>query len=80
MDDQSYNIKALEIILKTRFALNVDKMVVRAFHGRQAVEMVEKNLRAHNYSSTSLRLILMDINMPFMDGIDATVKIFELCR
>lgn len=72
MDDQSYNIKALEIIFKTRFNLDVDKVCARAFHGKQAVEMVSANLLAHKNSKTSLRLILMDINMPFMDGYEAT--------
>lgn len=34
VDDQSYNIKALEIIFKTRFKLDVEKLVVRAYHGK----------------------------------------------
>ena len=34
VDDQSYNIKALEIILRTRFGLDVDNICQRAFHGK----------------------------------------------
>jgi CheY-like chemotaxis protein len=47
-----------------------DDICDTAFNGQQAVQKVKNNPRAYN-------LILMDCNMPIMDGCEATLAIRE---
>jgi DNA-binding NarL/FixJ family response regulator len=66
-DDQRLFAEALEAILSTdgRFAV-----LGRAQDGRGAVELAKEH---------SPDVVLMDISMPVMDGIDATRAIAEEC-
>lgn len=49
-----------------------------AYNGKQAIEAVVKNVEEKNESHhCSYNLILIDTNMPFMDGYDATTHIRE---
>jgi CheY-like chemotaxis protein len=41
---------------------------------------VEQNLAMFNNERTTYRLILMDINMPFMDGYQCSKKIVQLMQ
>lgn len=63
-DDEKDIVSALRIYL-TSEGYNV----IEAFNGKEAVEVVEKN---------EIHLVLMDIMMPVMDGIQAMVKIREI--
>ena len=63
-DDEKDIISALEIYLKSD-----GYHVLKAYNGMEAVEIM-KNEQVH--------LVLMDIMMPEMDGIEAMVKIREL--
>lgn len=44
VDDQPYNIQALEIIMKTSFKLDTKSLVCKAFNGFQAIEEVKKSI------------------------------------
>jgi two-component system, sensor histidine kinase len=67
VDDNNSNIFVMKSMI-TKFKIPCDA----AYNGQQSVEMVSK-LGLSNY-----RVVLMDINMPVMNGIDATQKIKEL--
>ncbi|WP_458861927.1 response regulator transcription factor [Acidaminobacterium chupaoyuni] len=62
-DDQKEIVDAIEIYLK-----NEGYQIFKAYDGVQALEVLEKE---------EIHLILMDIMMPKMDGIRATLKIRE---
>jgi CheY-like chemotaxis protein len=68
VDDQSFNIVALKIILKHKLGLNSTLYCEMALSGKQALEMVKANPLRYN-------LILMDLNMPEMDGNTAMTHI-----
>lgn len=55
-----------------------DQITDHCLNGLEAVKMVEKDLIRNNYSYCSYELILMDCNMPVMDGYDSTSKIREI--
>ncbi len=60
-EDEPHSYLYLELLLKDKV-----KRIDRAMNGAQAVEMASKNIYT---------LILMDLQMPVMDGIEATRKI-----
>ena len=63
-DDEKDIVSALKIYLPSD-----GYQVLEAYNGKEAIEIVEKN---------EVHLVLMDIMMPIMDGIQAMVKIREL--
>ena len=63
-DDEKDIVSALKIYLTSD-----GYQVLEAYNGKEAIEIVEKN---------EVHLVLMDIMMPVMDGIQAMVKIREL--
>ena len=62
----------LESILKTRYALKCDK----ANDGQYMLEMYLANM-TKKCCNVRYRIILTDVNMPRMDGIEASEKIFQ---
>ncbi|WP_421383313.1 response regulator transcription factor [Bacillus salacetis] len=62
-DDDSAIVDAIEIYLE-----NEGYQVLKAFNGMEAIEVIREN---------EIHLIIMDIMMPKMDGIRATMKIRE---
>lgn len=57
----------------------------RALNGKDAVDLVQKRLEAHrlkpctcNTHKADYSLILMDCNMPVMDGFEATRRILQM--
>ena len=68
VDDVPFNIIALSCILE-RYKLKIDM----AYSGQEAIQKVDnyKNNKC-KYNCLNYRIILMDIEMPIIDGIEAT--------
>ncbi|MTI71480.1 MAG: response regulator transcription factor [Firmicutes bacterium] len=62
-DDDKEIVEAIEIYLR-----NEDYKVFKAFNGKKALDIIKNN---------EIHLIIMDIMMPEMDGLKATMKIRE---
>ena len=76
VDDQNFNIDAAMIILKYSVKLiNSQDICDTAQNGLQAFEKVVENVKKNNGTMTTYDLILMDCNMPIMDGYEACNKI-----
>ena len=67
-----FNLIPLELILKEMFQITVDK----AMNGQEAVNMYSENLKK-TCCNTKYKLILMDLNMPLMDGYEATNRLLK---
>jgi len=72
VDDQSFNIKAALIIFNTCLKLETESICSLAYNGREAFEKVVQSVQSHGGRKCGYELILMDCNMPFMDGYDST--------
>lgn len=77
VDDQIFNIRALRIILNL-LHLKEGIEIVEAMNGIEAVQAVKDDIELHNGTRTSFVFIMMDSNMPFMDGCTATQEIRSL--
>lgn len=44
------------------------------------MDLIKEDLQANNNKSTNFKLIMMDCQMPVMDGYDATVNIKRIFR
>ena len=79
VDDQFFNIQALEIIMQHVKNINVESVCSRAYNGIEAFQIikddVEQNIKNGLAGKSSYKLIFMDCNMPFMDGYDSTMYI-----
>ncbi len=73
VDDNMFNIIPLEYILSDSFQIKSDK----ALNGQEAVAAFSRNL---NKACCGVRykMVLMDLNMPIMDGYEATTNILSL--
>lgn len=67
VEDEEVNYLFIEIVLLDKIQLNCE--ILHATNGKEAVEICEKY--------NNIDLVLMDINMPIMNGYDATKKIKE---
>jgi CheY-like chemotaxis protein len=73
VDDNCFNLIPLELILKMNFSLKCDK----AMNGLEAVNMFKHHNLNKKCCEQKYSLILMDLNMPVMDGYEATKEIVK---
>jgi CheY-like chemotaxis protein len=73
VDDEMYNIYAIKIIFGHNFKIkNIDVVCDHAMNGQLALDAVIKDIDNNSGNFCSYNLILMDFNMPVLDGCDAT--------
>ncbi len=59
----------MEIILKYKLKIDIESTVVRASSGKMALELIKEDVVKNKYNDSSYKLILMDYEMPEMDGL-----------
>ena len=74
VDDNPFNLIALEVLLQTH-KFKCDK----ANGGQEAIDMFKAN-RTKTCCSSKYQIVLMDLNMPTVDGFQATSKILQFQR
>ena len=76
VDDQSFNIDALKIILKYKIGLETEIFCDSASDGFDAIKKIINDVEEkHDGLASSYQLILMDCNMPHLDGYEASSRI-----
>ena len=68
MDDEQFNIDALKIMLMYHCNIATIDICDSAFNGEEALQAVINNVEKNQGLSCDYELILMDLNMPIMDG------------
>ena len=72
-----FNIIPVRFLIKNKFSIDIED----ASDGKVALEKFTKELQKPcGCINRAYRLILMDIGMPVMDGIEASDKINKLIR
>ena len=45
VDDQEFNLNAMEIILEYKLKVNIDKTCVRALGGKEALQIIKEDVK-----------------------------------
>ena len=72
VDDEQFNIDAFKIILKHHCKIDIEHICDIAWNGEEALKMVKSNVEKNKGLWCDYELILMDCNMPIMDGCQST--------
>ena len=70
-------MNAIEIILEYKLKVNVEKTCVRATSGAEAIDIITQDVKKNHYTRSSFSLILMDYEMPEMNGPECAHLIRE---
>ena len=54
--------------MKYRLKVDIEKICVRATSGQEAIDIIMEDAKKHENSRSSFKLILMDYEMPEMNG------------
>ena len=68
VDDDGFNLKAIESIFQFKMKLDVSKLCSFANSGKEAIDIIQNNVRENGGTSCSYKLILMDYSMPEING------------
>jgi len=75
VDDNIFNLIPLEVMLDQIAQIKV----LKAKNGLEAVEIYKRD-RFKKCCNTNIKLVLMDLNMPVMDGFKAAAAILEIAK
>ena len=75
VDDQIFNIIAIKVLIQSYLHVDPDLICDFAMNGKEALNKVIQNTKDNENNHTSYKLILMDCNMPLMDGMETSFKI-----
>ena len=78
VDDEQFNIDALKIMIRRFTAYDPDEFCDIDKNGIQCIELIEKDIERNDFKYCSYSIVLMDQNMPFMDGCQASKKLREI--
>ena len=80
VDDEDYNRAALKIILRYHCSMDISQLCDEAENGQEALQAVENQVMNGDSKNGLYELILMDCNMPIMDGYEAAKSIRKFYR
>lgn len=76
MDDEKFNCDVIESFLMCFGMQNYKDRSEQCYNGEQAVQKINQAIQEGD--PLRYKIIIMDCNMPFMDGYDATKAIRKL--
>lgn len=75
VDDEEYNINAMFILLEIMLKINIELTCERATSGNEAILKIKEDIIKNGGERCSYSLILMDCEMPVLNGYETTDRI-----